>query len=223
MDTCAYTDSITNHIIQRITESSILHEPYPHMVIDDFFPRDFLIKIDTLFPTTEDSEFEIRNRKVKPKRHVRSFFSSNKNSIENILCNVLNDKLLECLLAKYGIANQGCQWYGDCVWDYNNEGKNALDPHPDDPSKIISCVFYVPEIKIINGRREIQDIPGTDILTQNDDGTFNEVCTIQAKRNRCFTFLRSDSSWHAVKETKQPRRTITMFIVKGDSYLLKHK
>lgn len=213
-------ESIRNYIIERCKCVEIDRAPYPHMVIDNFFPPDVARKIDALFPDTNQLFFDTIDDKSEQKRYRRSFFNNdaNKPILECILDEVFDIGLLKKFLEKFNIVyDEKYVWAAHYAWDYSVEGCAALPPHVDVRSKVLSFVYYVPTVSIVNGKLEVQKIPGTDILIRNDDGTFTEHTCIEAKRNRCFVFERSEHSWHAVKETKTPRRTITIFIV--DKYI----
>jgi hypothetical protein len=214
---------IRKHIIERINDTKVYSIPYPHMVIDNLFPDDFAKKINTLFPVNGDVSFIHNTCDEKPQRYTRSFFRPNteKSSLEGVMNDIFDKELLETFLQKYNIANKHYGWGADYVWDYNNKGKNALLPHCDHPCKILSMVYYVPVIN--EGQDDVQRMPGTDILMQNDNGEFQEFRSVQAKFNRCTSFVRSNYSWHAVKETRVPRRTITFFIIRESCELFEYK
>jgi hypothetical protein len=214
-----YSEQVNNiqtHIIDKCNNSQIISDPYPHMVIDNFFPSDITRKIDSLFPDINHVVFDSVTENKKRKRYRRSFFSDdpNKPPLEHILDNVFDKRLLMVFLEKFNKTyNENYVWGAHYAWDYNSNGHSALAPHVDTASKILSFVYYVPMLSVESGKPKVQAMPGTDILIQNQDGTFFEHTCVEAKRNRCLVFEKSTKSWHAVKETKTPRRTITLFII----------
>jgi hypothetical protein len=208
--------AIREHIIDRVCDISIYKTPYPHAIIDNFFPDDIVRKIDNFFPCVAQSVFDSVDETKEQKRYRRSFFGNDtdKTSLERTLDEVYNVELLKFFLEKFDIQyNTNYAWGIQYVWDYSVRGHNALPPHVDQPSKVLSFVHYFPITCIENGKPKVLEIPGTDILVQNTDGTFAEHTCVEAKRNRCLIFEKSTKSWHAVKETKTPRRTITAFII----------
>jgi len=207
---------IRNHVIKKFTEAKVNNEPYPYIVIDDFFPREFARKIDNLFPTPDNTFFDSNSIHNTQKRYRRSFFNGepNRTSLELTLDAVLDLDLLKCILKKYSIEyNSNYAWGAHYAIDYGIGGCSSLSPHVDVKSKVVSLVYYVPSTRYVDGKLFTEEIPGTDILIRDNNKNFHEHTCIDAKKNRCLSFPRTENSWHAVKETKHLRRTLTMFIV----------
>lgn len=214
---------IRNYIIQKINDTPIYNTPFSHTVIDDFLPKNFYRQLNRYFPEHVDAGFT--DSMKKNYRFIKSVFDhetvnskQEANHIYNIFSQVFDRELADVLLDKFDVSvKEKIAWMCDYCWDLPNNDKQALIPHTDLPSKIISIVVYLPipeqPLRVVDGQVQYLPVPGTDLLVQDSSNNFLKVKEVKAYNNRATIFRKSDTSWHSVEPTKYPRRTITIFIV----------
>jgi hypothetical protein len=214
---------VRDDVIRKINATCIDHFPFQHTVIDNFFPKDFFRQLNRYFPDYDDIGFhDLMKRDF---RYIKSVFNTETRNtkkeakdIYDTFSQLFTLDLAEVILKKFNITvNSELGWMCDYCWDLPNDNRQALTPHTDHPSKIVSIVVYLPiletPLRVIDGQVQYLPMPGTDILVQNSDLSFTEIKKIQAQGNRATMFCKSDISWHSVDPTLYPRKTITMFIV----------
>lgn len=67
-----------------------------------------------------------------------------------------------------------------------------ITPHPDTPSKVVTCQFYLPE-------DTKQSALGTSFYKRLDDGAMHKVCTLGFYPNSAYCFTVTDHSFHGTE------------------------
>jgi hypothetical protein len=216
-------DEVRKHITHKINNACVDILPFQHLVIDDFFPKQFYRQLNRHFPDHVDVGFhDLMKWKF---RFIKSIFCLETNNtkeeatnIYNTLSHVFTKDLAEIILKKFNIeVKSKIAWMCDYCWDFPNDDRQSLAPHTDHTSKIVSMIVYLPimetPIRVIDGQIQYLPMPGTDLLVQQPDQSFTKVNEVKALSNRATMFCKSAISWHSVDPTLYPRKTITMFII----------
>ncbi len=94
-----------------------------------------------------------------------------------------------------------------------------IAPHTDVAAKIITAVFYLPDIDDLSnepfGTSVLVQRPGAEAMNPHDWARYDIAYTAPFLANTMFTFAVGSNSWHAVKQVDRPsrRRSIQYFVV----------
>lgn len=248
MQKAADFHELQKHIVKAIVDSSVIADPYPHVVIDDYFPDEFYKHVLTNFPKKESM--------ISPFNEVRTYSniwqldiiadpfvkgsSNNAWSYSNAdldpstfaLCETINalfksKKIVEAWRNKFAL---------DTELDLFQVGRLAIDgfdaglgPHIDRDDKIISNVLYLSE-----GHEPKHDC-GTHLLRKKSKADLSEtvkhdhqryddfevVKTVEYIPNRLIGWRVVPNSWHSYHQLFDgDRKTIKFFVQeKLDSYV----
>lgn len=203
-----YSEKIAQHIIQKISALELYKEPFQHGIINGFLPDKFYNDIDTNFLDYKTNEFIECSHKQRFQYNLLTNNTENDAlSILQLVFKKFGKNITSAFFNKFNIKKEinKTEWQCSLVWNKTTKQPiNCIKPHLDIKRKIISLVLYLPF--------KDQKIPGTDILKQNNNGTFDIVRTAAADPNSCIVFEKTDYSWHQARPTSSDRRTITCFI-----------
>jgi len=214
------TDALNFFLLKKIKDVKIINQPYPHFIIDDFFPQETYLYILRNIPDES---------KYKPFVKSRLIMELNKTSdinLKHITDILMSEEMKECLLEKYkntmskSIYQHGKTGYirGSLIKDFKGY---SIKPHTDIETKIITFLIYLPNDDSLCHI-------GTNILIKHDIinkfdlvDKFDFVDKVEFLPNRLFCFLRTFNSWHSVDEIEDDicRNTINMQIHTDTKYL----
>lgn len=207
---------VHKHITTCIANSTIEKDPYPHMVVDGFFP-DFFYKqiLANSFPDDfliNLKEFSKRvGQGYSDSRHVLHLKSNMpyldpelRQFWEN-LAKYIKNHFFNLILQKYKVPN--INLLADFLY-VRDTADFSLGPHTDKKQKVLTCLMYLPNDTSLSKY-------GTTIYTAKDpDFTciggphhkrdqFNIYRTVEFIPNRMFCFLKSDRSFHGVEPVNE--------------------
>lgn len=186
----------------------LYNDPWPHIVIEDFFDESVLKELQNAFSQMKDDDIYFNH--ATGKKHIYSCeFDKNNLELPNPTLDNHN-KLEEYIEFKsiYDIANacvmNSKQWLEllGCKKDFKyitiGFQKITKDyvavPHVDGKNKILSLVCYM----------HPDDNIGTDIMIDN----MNTFKTITWKKNRALIFSREENTWHNFRANNLQDRII---------------
>ena len=206
------------HINPKLYDNEVIHDPWPHMVVDNFFSEKTWEKISQIpnyildplgtcgFPPNEFLTDRVNQAKEK-KRGGNVF------SLEDLLLSEVPEDVVECLWdACYELLQNR-----EKIWDQFPERKsgeeylikpcvnldfqgNWLESHPDAAGKIISFVCYL----------EPEKSEGTNLHLDYREESVVKV--MDWKPNRCTVFCPTDKTWHSYKCPTYYRMVFAIFI-----------
>jgi hypothetical protein len=204
----AKAKNIAIHIAQQISSTSIEKQPFEHCIIKDFLPVNFYNAINENFPDPDNCFFTpMRNGTRK-----RDFFTYKDEQTEyekifNYVFISFKDIIAAAFLKILDINLPLIEtnWHCSYIRNYPQLPPiNCIDPHLDNHGEIFSAIIYFPS--------KNQNMPGTDLLEQTKDGSFNVIKKISALPNTCTFFKGSKKAWHQARPTDQERKVITIWL-----------
>ncbi|MGE0724902.1 MAG: hypothetical protein AB7O45_11030 [Alphaproteobacteria bacterium] len=204
-------------IVAQFAAVPVAEQPFPHFYTREAFPPAFFQEIRANLPPEELLTPTDARRSSNPYGSHRRKFGINAQNVEmldparrrfwsrlqSLLC---GREFLELVLSRFGagIARR----YGGRPLDpvgrleINVDGENyAIAPHTDSEAKIATMLFYLPEDE---SRADL----GTAIFAPKQAGfvserpnqypfeLFDKVKAFPYVPNSCFTFLKTDNSFH---------------------------
>jgi FkbM family methyltransferase len=225
------TDSrlILEHVTNKISQSKIVTEPYPYVVIDDFFPTSYYQKIIENFPQEEQmiplgetgrvsiGAYMQRFTTLFEQNHFELLNQEQQNFWFNLSSWLYSDEFVLASIRRFlpwcsnQIARtqdtQGSFKVRSDALIINDKSQYQIGPHTDAPHRLISFLFYLPNDKSLSHL-------GTSIYQHKDPnfeciggphypfGNFEKVKTIEFVPNRLVMFVRTNKSFHGVEEIK---------------------
>lgn len=217
-------DEVLDHILSRIHQTQIDNHPYPHIVVDNFFPESYFQQALSHFPSDEQMTplSETGRTDGYKERLVTLFNDAHFSKLDNNrrqfwqgfsdwlysdrFINSVVDKFwphVACRLNDLNAQGTGVQVHGDALI-VSDKSNYAIGPHTDAPHRLITFLFYMPEDE------QWSDL-GTSIYTPKEPGfscsgsahhsfeLFDTVDTIAFKPNRALIFVRNNHSFHGVE------------------------
>lgn len=219
------------HTEQKIVNSSVIKEPFPHLVIDDIFPQDYYSKMQNLFPSIENSisigetgrvskgSYKERRVTLFEKEYFDSFTTEQFNFWTSFSKWFYSDLFIKIVLEKFK------PWCASRLNDINqkndriligndalfvhDEQNYVLGPHTDAAHRLLTFLYYMPEEYSM---REL----GTYLYKSDNEEFicpggphysfegFQEVKKLEYLPNRLISFVRTGRSFHGVpKITKE--------------------
>lgn len=221
-----------DHIVDKIETAEIQLKPFPHLAIQDIFPKDTYQEIIDNFPKQSDPFMQSLS-KLYSQRHVLNLDKHKGNSIDERVelaywrkfgSKILSPAIMKAFLNKYEpYLNKG-YWknaYPTARLSIDT-GSYSIGAHRDRADKLVSVMFYVPDKQ---PSEEIQENYGTALLIPNDpkmkmidrhyDLSLFEMKKVAKFRvNELFSWPVISNSFHGVYplQHKLPRKTIGYFI-----------
>lgn len=203
--------TVHNHVLQKINEANIIEYPYPHIIIDNFFPTSFY---DHLIQNPIPKEY--LNLLSNSKRVLKTYSSArnvlNLNTHLPMLPNHLrylyqdltkwfNFYLKNILFNKFNLRIPNIEV--DVLYT-RDSNSYSLGPHTDRKSKVLTSLIYLPEDESLSQFGTSIYIPKDPLFTckggpHYDRENFNLYKTIPFIPNKMFCFLKTDVSFHGVE------------------------
>lgn len=233
-------DEVQRHVVKAIVNADVIADPYPHVVIDNYFPDKFYADVLANFPKKESmtSPFnEVRTYNniwqldivadpfVKGSaNNAWSYLNADLDPSTFALCETIyalfrSKEVVEAWRKKFALdADLNLFQVGRLAIDGFDAG---LGPHVDRDDKIISNVLYLSE-----GNEPKQDC-GTHLLRKKPEadhiGTVNHdhqtydyfevVKTVEYVPNRLIGWRVVPNSWHSYHQLFDgDRKTIKFFV-----------
>lgn len=218
---------VLNHVLARLAETPVIHEPFPYAVVDNVFPADYYRRMLEHFPT-KDSLRPLGETGRVPKgqyaERLTVLFTeedfSRMTSVQREFWLefadwMYSDQFLAAFVAKFSAdleprlerilaAESQLRLKGDALL-VNDQSRYAIGPHTDAAHRLVTFLFYLPAD---DSMREL----GTSIYEPKDKSftcwggphhpfeKFNRVGTIEFLPNRLFTFPKTERTFHGVEE-----------------------
>jgi hypothetical protein len=204
----------------NVANASIRFFPYPHIYVEDVFPRDFYAEIQRNIP---DPSAMIPIEQARPVKgykerfvldiagdHVHTLPGIQKEFWKDFSGWLLSGRFMNFMMQKFSPFlqqrfkdAQGLRFNNECML-VEDITKYALGPHTDSPRKVLTFLFYLP-------KDDSQSHLGTSIYVPRD-GTFTcpggphypfdkfqRVTTMPFKPNALFAFVKTKNSFHGVE------------------------
>ena len=196
---------------QRIMNAPVIEYPYPHILIDEVFPKwfyDELIKnIQGIKEYTAKPKYP--GKKTLTLDNFDNLEEEKRNFWEKMDKWIKSDGFAELLLDKYSIKKKG---YSDYFLHKDLEDYE-VKPHIDVRSKLVTYLFYFPKDDSLAdlGTSVLKPKPGVKIqsTTKHQDWeNFDIVKKSNYIPNSFFSFSPCENSFHAVKIRFPPENRI---------------
>ena len=203
---------VTSHVQKAILNAPIRPEPWPHLFVENIFPPDFYEELLSYFPYREQLaplSRKTTNRFVYWLERdgvltpgVHPWWASFRAQLFMPLWLTLESKF----------KVRGRYTGSELLYDISGYG---LGPHTDTPDKLITGLFYLPEVHADSGAKgtvlykgEAPDPLGKLRATGLPPYLPREHSVIPYWPNSALFFVRTDMSYHGVHRTAVPRRLL---------------
>ena len=221
--------AVTAHICLKIREATVIREPWPHLVIDEFLPPQvfdalvgglseewlrmnsadarswIVVNPDCSLTHSEDASKAAWEGHERGRAVLRDVFAAIGHGRELVgaLRDPLKTELREALaLFKARYEKQGVK-IRQSTRLMRDAARYTLRPHTDVPGKLVSIVLY---LRADEGSRlgtilyePVQEGFACQGLTYHDFNLFREVSMVPFTPNSAFVFARSDRTFHGVR------------------------
>jgi hypothetical protein len=236
------SSDVERQVIENIQTGLVETEPFPHMYVEDIFPRPYYQQMRQHWPDDASlSSLADTNRVYGDKEHyrARSMLMFDKENLaglpEETRCFwsdmqtwFLGKNLLYAILEKFRphVESRFAGFEGKLhfiaqamlVSDRTNF---SVGPHTDVPQRVLSLLFYCPADDSHQGL-------GTSLYVPKEPGftctggphyereNFNLVKTMPFRPNTLFVFQRTDNSFHGVEPIQEEdiKRDLILFNVR---------
>jgi FkbM family methyltransferase len=213
---------ILSHLIRRIQETNVILYPYPHFIMDNFFPEAFYQEIMAHRISNESFTGLGASGRASSDYTNRFILKLEAANIHNLppqysdfwamIANILNsNELLITLASKYRdrlladgrlADNKSINLMPEnlLVRDHTNY---AIGPHTDAPHRLLSMLVYLPKDASIKHLGTSVYVPKDPNFRckggpHHDFENFELVKTAPFLPNTAFCFLKTDNSFHGV-------------------------
>jgi FkbM family methyltransferase len=220
---------VLDHVLDRIKHSPINTDPFPHIVVDDFFPKEYFETALRNFPSDEQMIplSETGRTAGYPDRLVTLFNDDHFSRLDVsrrefwgrfagwLYSKAFIDGVIEKFwpyvagrLHTLNTQHKNVRLHGDALI-VSDKSNYAIGPHTDALHRLVTFLFYLPET---DDWRNL----GTSIYKPLDpkfecDGSkhhlfdaFERVTTVDFLPNRALLFVRSNHSFHGVERISTP-------------------
>lgn len=191
-------------LADKVREEAIDLEPFNHLYIENFFPKEFYSNLIANMPDNYIEIEKSRGTRGYPERYTASLDNPIWGQVKQAL---LNGGFKKIILEKFGIKDQG--FVEDLILVRDLPGY-AIPPHTDSTRKVITALIYLPQ-------NDEHITEGTSIYIPKKKGftckdgrhynfeDFDKVKTMPFKPNSAFIFARTDNSFHGVEPCEHQR------------------
>lgn len=210
-----------NTVIEKIKNSPIIQEPYPHLIIDNIFPTDFYTELIKNLPTIDEYALKSKypGRKTLTLESLDRLDQEKKQFWTKLTDWIKSPEFTQVLLEKFSINKNG---HSDFFLHKDLENFE-VSPHTDLRSKLITYLFYLPKDDSMSELGTNILVPKSEknisFTTQHQDWeNFDIVKSSKYVPNSFFCFAPNQNSFHAVKIKfpekceKKERDTIRGFV-----------
>jgi len=197
-------------VLGKIYDAEITTVPWPHLIVNDIFPRKVYNNILENLPNRESMDLFSAHRylywinKGKVQMEVPSFWKELREELFNSLWVSLEEK--------FGV--KGYSIGAELLYDL--PGYN-IGPHTDTPDKLITGLFYLPKTDANFEHGTILyhcDTPDPRGKGHKLTSEYKQITVVPYIPNTALFFLRSDVSFHGVKPTPVERRILAFDVFK---------
>lgn len=187
---------IEKAVLDRIRDTPLTMQPFPHLVIDEFFPKAYFESMT--WPTEGWALLsEARGTHGYPERSVAL--------APTALSWMRSGRLRKALDAKFGVLS-----VSDEMLMLQDAPGYTIPPHTDTPSKAVTALIYVGGTphgtSLYAPNIDFSDPKGL----HHDRDTFTEVVQVSGKSNTAFIFARTDTSFHGTEPYQGPGLRTTL-------------
>lgn len=218
--------SVLQHVIERVQDAQLVVDPFPYVVVDEVFPKDYYAQVLENFPAPQSlrplGETGRVSRNSYQERHVVLFTpedfarmtSAQQRFWHDFAGWMYSDLFLQTFVTKFHQAleprlsrilqqEEALKARGDALL-VNDQTNYAIGPHTDAPHRLVSFLFYMPRDASM---REL----GTSIYRPKDPSftcwggphhpfePFDLVRTVEFLPNRLLAFPKTERSFHGVE------------------------
>ena len=215
---------VEEHVIYQIANAPMRTYPFPHLYVEEVFPRDFYAGLRRNWPTADQLVSLRSTGRVYPGYSAERFVMPlRKDEVDKLPheARVLWTELAEWLVVKHRFLQSVIekfdahvrQRFGERLAEVGFYGESlvvrdrtnyTLGPHTDAPHRLVSLLFYCPDDE---SRKHL----GTSIYTPIEPGftctgeehhpydRFRKVMTMEYRPNTLFAFFKTDHSFHGVE------------------------
>jgi hypothetical protein len=210
------------HVYYKVANAPVLPFPFPHMVVDDVFPRDFYRTLLTHLPAREamtspkalgrvgkgypDTRFVL----PLDAQHLGNLPAAAQDFWTEVARWMLSEAFANLMMNKFakvvqerisGSAPKALRHEAMLVQDYSSY---SLGPHTDRKAKVLSLLFYLPAddarphlgTSLYAPRDAEFRCPGGPHYRHED---FFRIYTMSYRPNTMFAFPKTDYSFHGVE------------------------
>lgn len=216
--------NVHDHIKNKIHKAEIVFNPFKYTVVDDIFPENFYQELiekripeELLFSLKEMNRVGAGysdSRKILKLKDNMPYMDNNIRGFYENITKYLRYHFSGLILDKFNIPNINLGI--DLL--YVKDSKNyRLGPHTDHKRKVLTALFYLPEVNSINKFGTSIYKPKKSNFTcegghHYKSEFFEIVKTIEFKSNRLFCFEKSNNSFHGVEHVdKDIERNLLIF------------
>lgn len=202
-------------LLEKIASAQILTDPFDHVIIDDFLPRDLYgdmiqhrIGNECLQTLQELNriDYHTQRRVIGLGQNMPILDPSHRALWESM--HALMDRVALALLEKFcWFRSMPCasETSTEIFFVRDNQGYR-INPHTDAPTKLCTALLYLPQTRDL-------PIPGTTLYRPHDprficEGgphyqnlwDFEKIRTVEYQPNRLLAFRKTNRSFHGVEE-----------------------
>ncbi len=221
---------VLNHLLDRVAHTPTTQDPFPYLVVDDVFPRDYYAEMlahfpgpDSLRPIGESARvpsdaYKERGVVLFTDDEFARMTGEQQRFWRDFARWMYSDQFLQCFVQKFAAdleprlrriidAEQELKARGDALL-VNDQTRYAIGPHTDAPHRLISFLFYLPR------DASMRDL-GTSIYRAKDPDfvcwggphhpfePFDRVTTVDFLPNRLLAFPKTERSFHGVERIER--------------------
>jgi len=221
------SSSVERHVLGRIRAASIETDPFPHCVVDRVFSEDFYEDLLENWPEDESFTSITDTGRVKggsSERRVIVLTDKGLARIEDRRRRFWTEAVAHWLMAS-GLALAAIEKFAHMLAEFGADPRSAplgadglivsdrssyaIGPHTDNPQRVVSLLFYVPEDDTFRrfGTSLYEPCDASFRCTggpHHDVERFLRVKTIEFLPNRLVMFPKSDRCFHGVERVDLP-------------------
>jgi 2OG-Fe(II) oxygenase superfamily len=210
---------IAKHILERIDHADEQREPWPHRVIDGFFPNSFYRLLKDHYPPADQGWRALSHHENKEGARQVIYLRENEDialhddrkGLWQDLFEIVNGPLSEALLLKFGLAAYKDETHAEIQIIRDSTGYR-ISPHCDTfrhkRHKLLTLLIYFPMSDQLAGY-------GTELYEKRLFGGFRKVKRAPFVDNTALLFQPTHKvTWHGVSEIGQtvaPRTSLQIF------------
>lgn len=232
------------HLIYKIANTQIRSYPFPHIYVEDIFPKEFFAELQRNLPDNDGYTVLVDSGRVGtgysrarlslfPSDLDKANLSAAQRDFWRRVFDTLGDgEFVNCVFDRFRpqieqrFASAGGTKRGLKVWHetflMRDLDTYSLGPHTDNPSKLVSMLFYLPKDNAAEELGTALYIPKERGFTNEggphlDFKNFDHVITVPYATNVVAAFPKTAACFHGVEPVKgaNKQRDILFFDLKG--------
>ncbi|WP_295641494.1 FkbM family methyltransferase [uncultured Methylibium sp.] len=218
---------VLEHVLGRVARAEIVEDPFPYLVVDEVFPKDYYAEMLAHFPApgslrpigetgrVSSQAYQERNVVLFTDEEFARMSTEQQTFWRNLSSWMYSDAFLSFFVQKFArsleprlqrilAADEILKARGDALL-VNDQTNYAIGPHTDAPHRLVTFLFYLPKD---DSMREL----GTSIYRAKDPDfvcwggphhkfeLFERVGMVEFLPNRLLSFPKTERSFHGVPE-----------------------